>query len=702
MFFSPFPSATFFGVPFNFDIKAACRASDVLSLYGMLLYATWGPEGTPRNSKHILIYNIATGKVTGSGELPSQLQTSADQRPWDGSVIHNGKFYSIPHHSKYMLIYDIATGKVIDTPNINIPSSMFGRHDINARPGCHTCGHWHGAAVLNGVIYGIPSNSKYVLMYNTTSSKVTGKKLPVECNDPVGGWINAWAGGAELNGIIYFIPSYSPRIVMYNTASAAFTQSELVRENSPSYRFLQWEGGFEDGGNIYGMPSAFSEPRVLKYEPSKQRRARDNTDAVTSHVRRSNAPCCACKTHHSSTEDNPECCFHGDTPATCSAMKWLGGHCVWDSQVVCTTTSIPTTTTTDTTTTATTTTTIPTTTTTDATTTITTTTTTTEAIASTTASIFTRTVGDAHDHEFCCGEKCCTISTFLTAAAKAGDMILEIHSNARFKVSDAIQIGATRAGTGFRSFSERNIIAGFGSIILSTPLEYDHPAGTIVVRIEDSNDDASANADESAGGVSPGIVAGSTIAALVLFVGVAVFVFKKRQNANVVAAVGIAKEADRDEVVFTNPVYADEGSAGGLVLDASNPADGDGYLSIAAAATSGEAEQHGEEQFGPGEEKAAVPNESQPAAVTPDDNGGVHLAGDSATHSPADPNEEEQFGFGEGEGTAAAPSESQPAAMARDDNGGVHLAVDGTTDGDTGETFNIEGFIDTGASGIVL
>jgi len=65
------------------------------------------------------------------------------------------------------------------------------------------------------------------------------------------------------------------------------------------------------------------------------------------------------------------------------------------------------------------------------------------------------------------------VTTSLTKPAKAGDMKLEVASNSGFAVGDTIKID-----------DELNYIAGFGSIILKTPLTQDHGDGTIIMKLQ--------------------------------------------------------------------------------------------------------------------------------------------------------------------------------------------------------------------------
>ena len=91
------------------------------------------------------------------------------------------------------------------------------------------------------------------------------------------------------------------------------------------------------------------------------------------------------------------------------------------------------------------------------------------------------------------------LSTSLTAAARAGDKVLNVVSNRGMAVGQRIRIG-----TGI--IYEEAIIAGFGSIVLESPLAMNHNAGEVVtvvdtvtaiprVRLDDVCDDASDSED---------------------------------------------------------------------------------------------------------------------------------------------------------------------------------------------------------------
>lgn len=70
-------------------------------------------------------------------------------------------------------------------------------------------------------------------------------------------------------------------------------------------------------------------------------------------------------------------------------------------------------------------------------------------------------------------------STSLTAAVQPGATVLEVGNTAGFAQGDRIVIG-------LGSQQEENVIAGFGSIILQTPLKFAHPAGTSVQKADES------------------------------------------------------------------------------------------------------------------------------------------------------------------------------------------------------------------------
>eukprot|EP00929_Paragymnodinium_shiwhaense_P019189 TRINITY_DN1316_c0_g3_i1.p1 TRINITY_DN1316_c0_g3~~TRINITY_DN1316_c0_g3_i1.p1 ORF type:complete len:340 (-),score=47.61 TRINITY_DN1316_c0_g3_i1:98-1117(-) len=61
------------------------------------------------------------------------------------------------------------------------------------------------------------------------------------------------------------------------------------------------------------------------------------------------------------------------------------------------------------------------------------------------------------------------VSTALTEASKAGDTELHVKTTSGFTVGDVIEING-----------EKHRITAFGSLILETPLEKDHPAGTVI------------------------------------------------------------------------------------------------------------------------------------------------------------------------------------------------------------------------------
>ncbi len=70
--------------------------------------------------------------------------------------------------------------------------------------------------------------------------------------------------------------------------------------------------------------------------------------------------------------------------------------------------------------------------------------------------------------------------TSLAAAASAGNAELAVASTTGFNVGDRIRINPGGAN------EEDNEIAGFGSVLLSSPLEFDHAAGELVIEISGS------------------------------------------------------------------------------------------------------------------------------------------------------------------------------------------------------------------------
>jgi len=115
---------------------------------------------------------------------------------WRDGVKHNGLLYGIPHDSDYILIYNIATGQVSGSGKI--PSSISsGLTGGGSNQGGH---HWKGGVEHNGIIYAIPHSSNHILIYNTATGQISGSE---QVPSSIDGGANQWAGGAVDNGILY-------------------------------------------------------------------------------------------------------------------------------------------------------------------------------------------------------------------------------------------------------------------------------------------------------------------------------------------------------------------------------------------------------------------------------------------------------------------------------------------------------------------
>merc|ERR1740130_2382810 len=89
------------------------------------------------------------------------------------------------------------------------------------------------------------------------------------------------------------------------------------------------------------------------------------------------------------------------------------------------------------------------------------------------------------------GAECLDAKTSLTTDAKAGATKLDVGSSAGFSEGGTIKLHGV-AG----SESELCVIAGFGSILLSRPLRFAHPIGTVIEQLPKDEAAAEAAAEE--------------------------------------------------------------------------------------------------------------------------------------------------------------------------------------------------------------
>lgn len=80
--------------------------------------------------------------------------------------MQDGRLYGMPSSSDHMLIYDIASDEVTGS---KIPTSI----DAGAF-------QWSGGVAYDGFFYGVPFDSGYILAYNMATSDVSAVTVPPE------------------------------------------------------------------------------------------------------------------------------------------------------------------------------------------------------------------------------------------------------------------------------------------------------------------------------------------------------------------------------------------------------------------------------------------------------------------------------------------------------------------------------------------
>ena len=129
--------------------------------------------------------------ISGSEKISSSIDGGNNQ--WRGGVTVNGIVYGIPSHSNYVLIYDPSSNKVSGSEQI--PSSIDGGD-----------GQWEGGVTVDGIVYGIPSCSDSATTEVSSRTLVSGSE---QSPSPIAGGNNLRRGGVSVNGIVYGIPCNS-------------------------------------------------------------------------------------------------------------------------------------------------------------------------------------------------------------------------------------------------------------------------------------------------------------------------------------------------------------------------------------------------------------------------------------------------------------------------------------------------------------
>jgi len=217
--------------------------------------------GIPANSTSILIIdpvlNFPSVSITG---LP------ADDNKWNGGVLaKNGKIYGIPANSTSILIIDPETNTA-DTTTITGLSADSGK--------------WQGGVLApNGQIFGIPFNREFLLIIDPETNLLN--EVPIssqilnesDTSSDMNVLNGGWSGGVLApNGMIYGIPFNSRVILVINPNepnAMTYISLDTSLYGGTTTKYSKWAGGvLAPSGMIYGIPlSENSQGNVLKIDP---------------------------------------------------------------------------------------------------------------------------------------------------------------------------------------------------------------------------------------------------------------------------------------------------------------------------------------------------------------------------------------------------------------------------------------------------
>ena len=163
-------------------------------------------------------------------------------------------------------------------------------------------------------------------------------------------------------------------------------------------------------------------------------------------------------------------------------------------------------------------------------------------------------------------------STVFAQDAKVGDIVIKTESTFGLKVNDAVIIAKGTAK------EELNSVAAFGSIVLATPLQYDHAAGTSISRYnrgkggelpldsEGAATNTSANTNGSA--TEPTKRGGGTVAGVIIFLMAAVgaaygyYWYRFKRNGHMMGnEFELATNASTTIAMTDNPMHGEHAGA---------------------------------------------------------------------------------------------------------------------------------------------
>jgi hypothetical protein len=149
-----------------------------------------------------------TGVFSSSGAIPF----GGAIAKWSRGVVLNGIVYGMPSYARKVLIYKPSTNQIWSSATI--PSNMV-THD----------GQWAGGVVVNDIIYGIPYFANRLLIYNPSTNQISSSATTPSGID-IGP--RQWRGGVVVKGIIYGIPFDANKVLVYNPSTDQFSSSPTI------------------------------------------------------------------------------------------------------------------------------------------------------------------------------------------------------------------------------------------------------------------------------------------------------------------------------------------------------------------------------------------------------------------------------------------------------------------------------------------
>ena len=125
-----------------------------------------------------------------------------------------------------------------------------------------------GGVVINGIVYGVPSRSNEVLVFNPTTNTVS---VSGQIPSSIDGTGRLWAGGVALSGVLYAIPHDANQILIYDPATNEVSETAKI-PGSIDAGDKQWWGGVVVNAIVYGIP--YNSGYVLSYNPATNEMSR--------------------------------------------------------------------------------------------------------------------------------------------------------------------------------------------------------------------------------------------------------------------------------------------------------------------------------------------------------------------------------------------------------------------------------------------